>query len=169
MTLQVVSLIRPSKSKQHGTKNNRSWLSTCSQVIKPWLLKIHGKPCHTFAKLDAPEQELDVKKTWKRRAKDRQKKKEMDTSCRICHQRGESVYHLASSCPVLAPARMLYQEILKSDELTMKHHLSQRRGKRKSGGMNLPKPLEKWRKTDLILSSGIQTRNCVKLWKLQWL
>ena len=52
MTLQVVSLIRPSKSKQHGTKNNRLWLSTCSQVIKPWLLQIqHGKPCHTFAEL----------------------------------------------------------------------------------------------------------------------
>ena len=51
--LQMVSLTRPSKSKQHRTENNRSWLSTCSQVIKPWLLKIqHGKPCHTLSKLD---------------------------------------------------------------------------------------------------------------------
>ena len=34
-------------------KTISSWLSTCSQVIRPWLLKIqHGKPCHTFAKLD---------------------------------------------------------------------------------------------------------------------
>ena len=49
----MVSLIRQSSRKQHGTENNRSWLSTCSQVIRPWLLKIqHGKPCHTFAKLD---------------------------------------------------------------------------------------------------------------------
>ena len=53
MTLQVVSLFKRSSRKQHGTENNRSWLSTCSQVIRPWLLKIqHGKPCHTFAKLD---------------------------------------------------------------------------------------------------------------------
>ena len=54
MTLQV-SLIRRSSRKQHGTENSKSWLSTCSQVIRPWLLKIqHGKPCHTFAKLDVP-------------------------------------------------------------------------------------------------------------------
>ena len=35
MKMQVVSLIRPSKSKHHGTENNRSWLSTCGQMIKP--------------------------------------------------------------------------------------------------------------------------------------
>ena len=53
MTLQVVSFLRPSSRKQRGTENNRSWMSTCSQVIRPWLLKVeHGKPCHTFAKLD---------------------------------------------------------------------------------------------------------------------
>ena len=53
MTLQVASLIRRSSWKQHGTENNRSWLSTCSQVIRPWRLKVqHGKPCHTFKKLD---------------------------------------------------------------------------------------------------------------------
>ena len=40
MTLQVVSLSRQSKSEQNWTENNRSWLSTCGQVIKPWLLKI---------------------------------------------------------------------------------------------------------------------------------
>ena len=38
---------------QHGTENNRLWLSTCSQVIRPWHLKVqHGKRCHTFKKLD---------------------------------------------------------------------------------------------------------------------
>ena len=56
MTSQVASLIRRSSRKQHGTENNRSWLSTCSQVIRPWHLKIqHGKPCHTFKKLDVLE------------------------------------------------------------------------------------------------------------------
>ena len=30
----MVSLGRSSKSKQHGTENNRTRLSTCSQVIK---------------------------------------------------------------------------------------------------------------------------------------
>ena len=56
MTLQVVSLIRRSSRKQHGTENNRSWLSTCSQVIRPWVLKIQlDKPCHTFAKLDVSQ------------------------------------------------------------------------------------------------------------------
>ena len=29
------SFIGQFKNEQHGTKNNRSWLSTCSQVIKP--------------------------------------------------------------------------------------------------------------------------------------
>ena len=53
MTLQVASLIRRSNRKQQGTENNRSWLSTCSQVIRPWHLKVqHGKPRHTFKKLD---------------------------------------------------------------------------------------------------------------------
>ena len=53
MTLQVAFLIRRSSRKQHGTENNRSWLSTCSQVVRPWHLKVqHVKPCHTFKKLD---------------------------------------------------------------------------------------------------------------------
>ena len=34
MTLQVVSFIRSSKSKQDGTENNRSWLST-DQTMAP--------------------------------------------------------------------------------------------------------------------------------------
>ena len=56
MTLQVASLIRRSSRKQHGTENNRPWLSTCSQVMRPWRLKVqHGKPCHTFKKLDVPK------------------------------------------------------------------------------------------------------------------
>ena len=40
MTLQVGFFIRPFKSKQRKAENDRSWLSTCSQVIKPWLLKL---------------------------------------------------------------------------------------------------------------------------------
>ena len=59
MTLQVASLIRRSSRKQHGTENNRSYLSTCSQVIRPWHLKVqHGKPRHTFKKLDVTESDL---------------------------------------------------------------------------------------------------------------
>ena len=51
--IESVSLTRPSKSKQHRTENNKLWLSTCCQLIKPWLLKIQqGEPCHTLAKLD---------------------------------------------------------------------------------------------------------------------
>ena len=51
----MASLIRRFSRKQHGTENNRSWLSTCSQVIRPWHLKVqHGKPRHTFKKLDVP-------------------------------------------------------------------------------------------------------------------
>ena len=51
MTLQVVSLISLSSRKQHRTENNRPWLSNCSQVIRPRLLKIQ-QATHTFAKFD---------------------------------------------------------------------------------------------------------------------
>ena len=50
---KVLSLNRPSKIKQHGIDNNKSWLNTCSQVIKLLLLKFqHDKLYHTSAKLD---------------------------------------------------------------------------------------------------------------------
>ena len=65
MTLQVVSL---SKSKQHRTENNRSWLTTRSQVIKPWLLKIHhDKSCHTFMKPDVTSSDCSVDRSEKER------------------------------------------------------------------------------------------------------
>ena len=38
------------------------------------------------------EQELDTKETKKRREKNQQRRKEMDTKCRICQQQEESVY-----------------------------------------------------------------------------
>ena len=55
-SLQLVSLSRLSKSKQHRNENDRLRLSTCGQVIKPWLLEIqHGKGCHTLAELDVTD------------------------------------------------------------------------------------------------------------------
>ena len=77
------------------------------------------------------EQELDTKETRKRRQKNQQRKKEMDTKCRICQQQEESVYHLICSCPVLAPtlylesrhnqmAKIIYQEVLGKDKLQYK-------------------------------------------------
>ena len=77
------------------------------------------------------EQELDTKETRKRREKNQQRKKEMDTKCRICQQQEESVYHLICSCPVSAPtlylesshdqiAKIIYQEVLGKDKLEYK-------------------------------------------------
>ena len=71
------------------------------------------------------EQELNTKETQRRREKDIQKKRTRDTRCRVCDQKGESVYHLVCSCPALAPTlylkaphnqitRILYQEMIKS-------------------------------------------------------
>ena len=70
------------------------------------------------------EQELNTKETQRRREKDIQKKRTMDTRCRVCDQKGESV------CPALPPAfylkvrhnritRILYQEMIKSDHLIL--------------------------------------------------
>ena len=78
----------------------------------------------------AQEQELNTKETQKRREKDPEKKRTMDTRCRICNEHAESVYHMICSCPVLAPtlyldvrhnqaARILYQEVIKSDHLVL--------------------------------------------------
>ena len=54
----------------------------------------------------------------------------MDVKCRVCKDQNESVYHLACSCPILAPTlylkvrhnqitKILYQEIIKSDHLIL--------------------------------------------------
>ena len=73
------------------------------------------------------EQEIDTKETRKRREKNPEKKRSMDTCCRVCHRQEESTFHLVCSCPVLAPTlylhschnqvtRVIYQEILESDK-----------------------------------------------------
>ena len=73
------------------------------------------------------EQEIDTKETRKRREKNPEKKRSMDTRCRVCHRQEESTFHLVCSCPVLAPtlylhsrhnqvARVIYQEIVESDK-----------------------------------------------------
>ena len=69
-----------------------------------------------------------IEETQRRREKDIQKKRTMDTRCGVCDQKGKSVYHLVCSCPALAPSlylkvrhnqitRVLYQEMIKSDHL----------------------------------------------------
>ena len=73
------------------------------------------------------EQEIDRKETRKRREKNPEKKRSMDTRCRVCLRQEESTFHLVWSCPVLAPtlylhsrhnqvARVIYQEIVESDK-----------------------------------------------------
>ena len=85
------------------------------------------------------EQELDTKETRKRREKNQQRKKEMDTKCRICQQQEELVYHLICSCPVLAPTlylesrhnqipKIIYQEVLGKDKLEYKPPLITKAG-----------------------------------------
>ena len=74
------------------------------------------------------EQEINTKETMKRKEKNLDKKRHMDTKCRICSRNEESVFHLVCSCPILAPtlylhvrhnqvARILYQEVLKKERL----------------------------------------------------
>ena len=71
------------------------------------------------------EQEINTKETMKRKEKDLDKKRHMDTKCRICSRSEESVFHLVCSCSILAPtlylhvrhnqvARILYQEVLQN-------------------------------------------------------
>ena len=48
------------------------------------------------------EQELDTKATRKRREKDEDKNRKMNTRYRACHENEESVFHLVCSCPHLA-------------------------------------------------------------------
>ena len=77
------------------------------------------------------EQELDTKEARKRREKNQQKKKEMDTKYRICQQHEELAYHLICSCPALAPtlyleithnqtAKIINQEVIGKDKLEYK-------------------------------------------------
>ena len=89
-------------------------------------------PAHTEGYITAiQEQELDTKETRKRREKHPEKKKSMDTLCRVCKKAEECVYHLVCACPVLAPtlylnirhnqvACILYQEITGNEKMNMK-------------------------------------------------
>ena len=74
------------------------------------------------------DHELNTKETKRRRERDMQKKRTVDTKCRVCDQKGESVYHLVCSCWALAPSiylkvrhnqitRILYQEVIQSDHI----------------------------------------------------
>ena len=74
------------------------------------------------------EQEINTKETMKRKEKDLDKKRHMDTKFRICSRSEESEFHLVCSCPILPPtlylhvrrnqvARILYQEVLQNERL----------------------------------------------------
>ena len=67
----------------------------------------------------------------KRREKNPEIKRNMNTKCRACNKFDESVFHLICSCPALAPtlylnmrhnqvARILYQEIIHSENMIYK-------------------------------------------------
>ena len=64
----------------------------------------------------------------KRKENDWDKKRHMDTKCRIFSRSEESVFHLVCSCPILAPtfylhvshnqvAKILYQEVLQNERM----------------------------------------------------
>ena len=73
------------------------------------------------------EQEIETKETRKRRVKNPEIKRNMNTKCRTCNKFDEAVFHLICSCAALAPtlylnmrhnqvARILYQEIIQNEE-----------------------------------------------------
>ena len=105
---------RLEKDETIDMKTTNSWLSLkLSSHIEGFMAAVQ-------------EQELDMKETRKRREKNQQREKEMDTKCGICQQQEESVHHLICSCPVLAPtlylesrhsqiAKIIYQEVLGKD------------------------------------------------------
>ena len=69
-----------------------------------------------------------TKETIKTKEKDLDKKRQIDTKCRICSRNEESIFHLVCSYPVLAltlylhvrhnqVVRILYQEVLQNKRL----------------------------------------------------
>ena len=74
------------------------------------------------------EQEIDTKSLRKRREKDIEKRKKIDSVCRVCRKQEETLYHVIGSCPVLAAtlylkrrynqvAKIIYQEKMKNEKL----------------------------------------------------
>ena len=74
------------------------------------------------------EQEIDTKSLRKCREKDIEKRKKIDSICRVCRKQAETLYHVICSCPVLAPmlylkrchnqvAKIIYQEKMKNEKL----------------------------------------------------
>ena len=74
------------------------------------------------------EQEIDTKSLRKHREKDIEKRKKIGSVCRVCRKQAETLYHVISSCPVLAPmlylkrhhnqvAKIIYQEKMKNEKL----------------------------------------------------
>ena len=88
--------------------------------------------CRTLTYICAmQEQEINTRGLRKRREKDQEKKKTMNSTCRICHQAEETLFHLLCSCSVLGPtlylnirhnmvARIMYQEIMGHEKVIYK-------------------------------------------------
>ena len=53
------------------------------------------------------EQEIDTKSMRKTREKDQEKRKRMNSSCRICRMAKENLFHVLGACPILAPTLYL--------------------------------------------------------------
>ena len=53
------------------------------------------------------DQEIETKETQKRREKNPEIKRNMNTKCRACNKFDESIFHLICSCPALAPTLYL--------------------------------------------------------------
>ena len=52
------------------------------------------------------EQEIDTKSLRKSRERDQEKRRKMDSSCRVCGKAEENVFHIIGACPV--PALTMY-------------------------------------------------------------
>ena len=124
------------------------------------------------------EQELNTKATRKRREKDQTKKQSMDVRCRVCKEKEESVYHLISSCPVLAPsmyllmrhnqvATILYQELLQKPTAEYKPPDVTVTNSNCGTIKMISERSVEWRKIDQILYCGIRRTKPARLLKLR--
>ena len=77
------------------------------------------------------EQEINTRSLRKSREEDQEKKRTMNSTCRICHRADETLFHLLCSCSALSPtlylnirhnmvARIMYQEIMGHEKVIYK-------------------------------------------------
>ena len=74
------------------------------------------------------EQEIDMKSLRKSRESDQEKRRKMDSSCRVCGEAEENIFHITGTCPVLVPtmylksrhnqvAKIIYQKNMNLEKL----------------------------------------------------